>query len=105
MIRRLVSKTVFVVCAGAAVVTFSTPQKARAEHIVTDYEAGKLTLASLTATPPAVHHSYRRVHYSRKGAAHQNVVRVAYHGHSSRKLVHNVVYHHGKKASKHRSRT
>lgn len=40
---------------------------ARAQHIVTDMEAGKLTLDALTATPRPIYRQimdYRRVHHS-----------------------------------------
>ena len=48
-IRAALATTLF-----AAVGLGVTP--ALAQHVVTDYEAGKLTLDALTATPVAVHH-------------------------------------------------
>ncbi len=50
-IRATFAKTLF----AAALTLGATP--ALAQHVVTDYEAGKLTLDALTATPiPVVHH-------------------------------------------------
>ena len=49
------AKTLF----AAVLALGATP--ALAQHVVTDYEAGKLTLDALTATPiPVVHHVYYR---------------------------------------------
>ncbi len=62
-VRATIAKTLL---AAALIVSFgigATP--ALAQHVVTDYEAGKLTLDALTATPvPVVHHVvYRTSRY------------------------------------------
>ena len=50
---------------------------ALAQHVVTDYEAGKLTLDALTATPvPVVHHIvYRMPRYQTVRAVHATAYR------------------------------
>ncbi len=58
-IRATIAKTLL----AAGLALGATP--AMAQHVVTDYEAGKLTLDALTATPiPVVHHVvYRTSRY------------------------------------------
>lgn len=55
---------------GVAVIGFSMPSYVKAQHIVTESEAGKLTLASLTAAPVirhshALRHSYKKSRYAK----------------------------------------
>lgn len=61
--------------------------QARAQHVVTEEEAGKLTLEALTAAPRPVYHSYRsltrpamamRYAYGHR-AGSRHVVAAAYH--------------------------
>ncbi|MBM9401693.1 hypothetical protein JUN65_08850 [Gluconacetobacter azotocaptans] len=65
---------------------------AQAQHLVTDYEAGRLTLDALTAAPPPPvrHVVYRRSVHAMPALVHRasatSTVR-------SRGLVHNIVYH------------
>ncbi len=67
-IRATIAKTLL--AAGLALA--ATP--ALAQHVVTDYEAGKLTLDALTATPiPVVHHIVYRA--SRYQASRYQTVR------------------------------
>ncbi|WP_147151133.1 hypothetical protein [Neoasaia chiangmaiensis] len=66
--------------------------QAHAQRVISDYEASKLTLDALTATPvyhrPVVHHVMYRPSHTRFAVTHG----VA-HGLSRRALIHNVVYH------------
>lgn len=92
MFRKLMSKVVTITCSGAALTAVMVGQPAHAEHVVTEYEAGKLTLAALTAAPPAriVHHVSHRRSIRGHGA---HVVLAAHHGRSARSMVHTVAYH------------
>ena len=62
-IRATIAKTLIAAGLTASLALGATP--ALAQHVVTDYEAGKLTLDALTATPiPVVHHViYRTSQY------------------------------------------
>ncbi len=72
---------------GVGLVT--TSSSARAERIISDLEASKLTFAALTAPPPVVHHvrhvaaaksSHRVVlAAAQRGKAHSMVRLVSYH--------------------------
>ena len=56
-----------------------TAPAAFAQHVVTDFEAGKLTLDALTATPRPIYRpivAFRRIH-------HAGFSRVAYHRRAS----------------------
>ncbi len=62
-VRATIAKTLLAAGLIASLGAGATP--ALAQHVVTDYEAGKLTLDALTATPiPVVHHIvYRTSRY------------------------------------------
>ncbi len=68
----------------------ATSSSVHAERVLSDLEASKLTFASLTAPPPAIHahHMVRRV-AARGHAGHKVVLASAQHG----KMVHLVSYH------------
>lgn len=64
---------------------------AQAQHLVTDYEAGRLTLDALTAAPPPVRHVvYRRSGHAMPALVHRASATSTVH---SRGLVHNIVFH------------
>lgn len=67
-IRTIVARSLFACFLTLAVGSVAAPQ-ALAQHVVTDGEAGKLTLDSLTATPAPV---YRRVAYHVPRASHSS---------------------------------
>lgn len=102
---------------GAAALVSLSPSSAKAQHIVTEMEAGKLTLASLTSAPVARshyvsrHHSnVRKVSYSTssKNRHARMLTRVSYkHKASSRLSVKNAVYNVSahKKVNKRRNRS
>lgn len=54
---------------GLSTVTVSSASYARAERIISDLEASKLTFASLTAAPPIVH-----IHHTVHTGRHATVV-------------------------------
>ncbi|MBB2201658.1 hypothetical protein HLH28_08740 [Gluconacetobacter tumulisoli] len=79
-----------VVGTGSLLMAVGT-HSARAQHLVTDYEAGRLTLDALTAAPPPVRHVVysRPVHALPTLAHHASAMATV----RSRGLVHNIVYH------------
>ncbi|GBQ93766.1 hypothetical protein AA23498_1827 [Acetobacter nitrogenifigens DSM 23921 = NBRC 105050] len=93
MLRKLSIFALGTVAVGA----FYGAKPAHAERIISDYEASRLTLASLTAAPPvyhAVHHVAARSHAA---PAHQYASSRSYsHG-----LVHLAAYHSPRKAASH----
>ncbi|GBQ31897.1 hypothetical protein AA12717_3906 [Gluconacetobacter sacchari DSM 12717] len=89
MFRSVFGKTAFHALGAGMVLLLAASHGAQA-HVVTDDEAGRLTLDALTAVPAPVRHvTYRHaVHMmsvSDRHAVHATV--------RSRGLVHNVVYH------------
>lgn len=92
MFQTLFRKTAF--CAvGAGMFLLAAPPHSAQAHVVTNDEAGRLTLDALTAIPVLVRHvAYR--HDTR--AIHVASISDSHSAHAtirSRGLVHNVVYH------------
>lgn len=86
-------KNTFYWVLGVTILGCSTPSLVKAQHIVTESEAGKLTLASLTAAP-IVHH-YRPVKRTVRKSRHPMLRNVAYHTSSKKSyssLVHKISY-------------
>ena len=81
-IRASLAKTLL----AAGLALGATP--ALAQHVVTDYEAGKLTLDALTATPiPVVHHIvYRAPRYQTMRAVEAASYRRGIHASTMRHL-------------------
>ncbi|MGI4746156.1 MAG: hypothetical protein ACRYGI_16570 [Janthinobacterium lividum] len=88
-IRTIVARSLSACLLTLAVGSIAAPQ-AMAQHMVTDGEAGKLTLDSLTATPAPV---YRRVIAYHTPRASRSNWSSAVRGGTVRG-VHSVVYHH-----------
>ena len=64
---------------------------ARAQHVVTDVEAGKLTLDALTATPRPIYRQvavFRRMHRSNVASRSSHVHYVTYRRRSGRSVHH-----------------
>lgn len=80
---------------GAAVLLFRSPS-AHAQHVVTDYEASKLTFAALTASPPPVHHRHMVKNKSGKSLYRQVSYNTTSHssGVKGNRLVRRVSYKH-----------
>lgn len=55
---------------GAAALISLSPSPAKAQHVVTEMEASKLTFESLTAAPAVRHHKVRKVSY--KASSNRN---------------------------------
>ncbi|MDI2090259.1 hypothetical protein [Commensalibacter oyaizuii] len=92
MVRHL-KKTVCVLFGAVALISL-TPSSGKAQHIVTENEAAKLTFESLTAKP-VVYHRVKHV-----SSARSNVRTVSYKAskRKSSKLVRNVSYNHKAKS-------
>lgn len=73
---------------GVGLVT--TSSSARAERIISDLEASKLTFAALTAPPPPVVHHVRHVAVAK--SSHRVVLAAAQHG-KAHSMVRLVSYH------------
>ncbi|WP_157864086.1 hypothetical protein [Gluconacetobacter diazotrophicus] len=78
---------------GMALLAVGTTS-AHAQHMVTDIEAGRLTLDALTAPPPPVRHIvYRRAVRTAPVHAYRTALASGTHGLGTHGLVRNVVYH------------
>lgn len=86
MIVRVLQRLTFLTVGGYAAVMLSGSKPAHAERIISDYEASKLTLESLTAAP--VYHPVHHVAFTSRSSgrrfqevsAHRNLVHlVAFH--------------------------
>jgi hypothetical protein len=99
MIRTVLRKLTIITAGISAVVAVVHANPAHAERIISDYEASKLTLESLTAVPvyhPVVHHAAAH-HYAVATAGRHTVV--ASRAQSSHPMVHLVSFHVAKKAT------
>lgn len=67
---------------GAAALISLSPSSAKAQHVVTEMEAGKLTLESLTAAPVARRYKVKKVSYKKTSLSKSR----------SSKLIRNVSY-------------
>lgn len=80
--RRLTKSAVLFGILGMSVLAVKS---ARAERVLTDYEASRLTLSALTSVPMVRHrsvsHQSGRTHIARAHSPHATVRNVAYHGH------------------------
>lgn len=88
-------KKTFYTVLGVVTLGCFAPSFAKAQHIVTESEAGKLTLASLTATPVVHHSSRHKYRVKRYGKAKLSTI--AYRTRSGKRhtsLVHKVSYNH-----------
>lgn len=89
MIRKAMRRLTVLTAGVSVAVVFVSSKPAHAERIISDYEAGKLTLASLTAAPPPYHPVAHRVVAKSRSTGHV----VASSQHASRGMVHLVAYH------------
>ncbi|CAI3923195.1 unnamed protein product [Commensalibacter communis] len=107
MVRHF-KKTICFLFGAAALVSLS-PSPAKAQHIVTETEAGKLTLESLTAAPAVRHYKARKVSYKTSSSKnHSKLVRNVSYKQKGKLSVKNAVYKsssHKKTAVKHRHRS
>ena len=85
-LRASLAKTLLAAGLAPMLALGATP--ALAQHVVTDYEAGKLTLDALTATPiPVVHHVvYRAQRYQTMRAVETASFRRGIHASTTRHL-------------------
>ncbi len=86
-------KKSFYVFTGVAFFGFLSPSLVKAQHIVTESEAGKLTLASLTAAP-VIHYSHVAKHLY-KNSKHVRYRTVSYQTTSNKRyisLIHKISY-------------
>ncbi|EHD14869.1 hypothetical protein CIN_08010 [Commensalibacter intestini A911] len=109
MVRHF-KKTICTLFGAAALISLS-PSPAKAQHIVTETEAGKLTLESLTAAPAVRHYKARKVAYktASRGTAHSSkLVRTVSYKQKGKLSIKNAVYNSSsthKKAAKRRHRS
>jgi hypothetical protein len=98
---RFVLRRVSLVFCGVAVAAFGFLPAAKAQRIISDLEASKLTFAALTAPPPVIHHHMRVAHHgstvhsvrvAHAGKVHSMVHLVSYHG--PKHAVHSKKTHH-----------
>lgn len=100
MVRHF-KKTVCVLFGAAALISLS-PSSAKAQHIVTETEAGKLTFESLTAAPAVRHYKARKVSYNTSSKKnHSKLVRNVSYKQKGKLTVKNAVY----KSSAHKKTT
>ncbi|MDI2111845.1 hypothetical protein [Commensalibacter nepenthis] len=90
MVRHF-KKTVCFLFGAVALVSLS-PSPAKAQHIVTETEAGKLTLESLTAAPVVHHYKAKKVSYKTSGKNHNKLVRNVSYKQKGNISVKNAVY-------------
>ncbi|MFT8806087.1 MAG: hypothetical protein ABF876_13145 [Acetobacter aceti] len=98
MIRTILRKLTIITAGISAVVMVANVKSAHAERIISDYEASKLTLESLTAVPvyhPIVHHVSAR----HAAVASRSRTVLASRAQSAHPMVHLVSFHVVKKAS------
>lgn len=108
MVRHF-KKTICTLLGAAALISLS-PSPAKAQHIVTETEAGKLTLESLTAAPAVRHYKARKVAYktASRGTHSSKLVRTVSYKQKGKLSVKNAVYNSSsthKKAAKRRHRS
>lgn len=99
MIRTILRKLTIITAGVSAVVAVTHVKSAHAERVISDYEASKLTLESLTAVPvyhPVVHHAVTR--HSVATASRGRTV-LASRAQSTHPMIHLVSFHVAKKAS------
>lgn len=99
MIRTILRKLTIITAGVSAVVAVTHVKSAHAERVISDYEASKLTLESLTAVPvyhPVVHHAV--AHRAAATSSRGRTV-LASRAQSAHPMVHLVSFHVVKKAS------
>jgi hypothetical protein len=92
MFQTAIRKAALCLLGTGMVLTTAGTHSARAQHLVTDNEAGRLTLDALIAAPPPVRHIvYRHAAHMSPSSYHGYHVATASSG--TRGLVHSAVYH------------